>query len=51
MLFDTRWPSARTGGYVQIDETPVDYLDPGRGKAGQGYLWTCASPQGDVLFH
>jgi transposase len=39
------------GGYVQIDETPVDYLDPGRGKTGQGYLWTCASPQGDVLFH
>jgi transposase len=40
-----------SGGYVQIDETPVDYLDPGRGKAAQGYLWTCASPQGDVVFH
>jgi transposase len=40
-----------TGGYVQVDETPIDYLDPGRGKTGQGYLWVCASPQGDVLFH
>ena len=40
-----------SGGYVQIDETPVDYLDPGRGKTGHGYLWTCASPQGDVVFH
>ena len=40
-----------SGGYVQIDETPVDCLDPGRGKAAQGYLWTCASPQGDVVFH
>ena len=40
-----------SGGYVQIDETPIDYLDPGRGKTGQGYLWTCASPQGDVVFH
>jgi len=39
------------GGYVQIDETPIDYLDPGRGKTGQGYLWVCASPNGDVLFH
>jgi transposase len=40
-----------SGGYVQIDETPVDYLDPGRGKTAQGYLWVCASPQGDVVFH
>lgn len=40
-----------SGGYVQIDETPVDYLDPGRGKAAQGYLWTCAKPDGDVVFH
>ena len=41
-----------SGGYVQVDETPIDYLDPGRGKRGQGYLfWTCASAQGDVVFH
>lgn len=39
------------GGYLQIDETPVDYLDPGRGRTGQGYLWTCARPGGDVIFH
>jgi transposase len=39
------------GGYVQVDETPIDYLDPGRGKTGQGYLWTCAVPHGDVVFH
>jgi transposase len=40
-----------SGGYVQIDETPIEYLDPGRGRTGQGYLWTCAKPGGDVLFH
>jgi transposase len=40
-----------SGGYVQVDETPIDYLDPGRGKTGQGYLWVCASPQDDVVFH
>ena len=39
------------GGYVQVDETPVDYLDPGGGQTGQGYLWVCAAPRGDVVFH
>lgn len=39
------------GGYLQIDETPIGYLDPGRGRTAQGYLWTCARPRGDVLFH
>jgi len=37
-------------GYVQVDETPIRYLDPGRGKAGQGYLWTCLRPDGDVFY-
>lgn len=32
------------GGYVQVDETPVDYLEPGNGKTKQGYLWTCSRP-------
>lgn len=38
------------GGYVQADETPVDYLEPGHGKTRQGYLWTCNRPGGDVFF-
>jgi transposase len=38
------------GGYVQVDETPVDYLEPGNGKAKQGYLWTCSRPGGDVFY-
>ena len=38
------------GGYLQIDETPVRYLQPGAGKAPQGYLWTCARPGGDVIY-
>lgn len=38
------------GGYVQVDETPIDYLEPGNGKTKQGYLWTCARPRGDVVF-
>ena len=32
------------GGYVQIDETPVRYLEPGNGKTKQGYLWAVNRP-------
>lgn len=37
-------------GYVQVDETPIEYLDPGRGRTAQGWLWTCSQPGGDVVF-
>jgi transposase len=39
------------GGYVQVDETPVEYLEPGHGQTRQGYLWTCSHPGGDVVYH
>ena len=39
-----------SGGYVQVDETPVDYLEPGNGKTKQGYLWACSRPGGDVFY-
>ena len=39
------------GGYVQVDETPVEYLEPGNGKTKQGYLWTANRPGGDVFYH
>lgn len=38
------------GGYVQIDETPVEYLEPGYGKTKQGYLWTVCRPRKDVFY-
>jgi transposase len=38
------------GGYVQIDETPVEYLEPGYGKTKQGYLWTVCRPAKDVFY-
>ncbi len=37
--------------YRQIDETPIDYLEPGSGKARTGYLWTSNIPGGSVLYH
>jgi hypothetical protein len=38
------------GGYVQIDETPIEYLSPGNGATKQGYLWACKRPGSDVSF-
>jgi transposase len=42
----------RQGGYVQVDETPVNYLDPDeqRAKALQGYLWVMSRPGDDAVF-
>lgn len=38
------------GNYIQVDETPIKYLDPGNGKCAQGYLWVVGQPGGDVIF-
>ena len=39
------------GGYVQVDETPINYLAPGNGKTKQGYLWTVNRPGRDGFYH
>lgn len=38
------------GGYVQVDETPIEYLSPGNGQTKQGYFWACKRPGADVSF-
>lgn len=40
------------GRYVQVDETPVKYLDPDEkpGATRQGYLWVMSRPGDDVVF-
>ncbi len=35
-------------GYLQIDETPVKYLEPGHGKTKQGYFWVLRGRTGTV---
>ena len=41
----------RQSPYVQVDETPVRYLDPEQpGRCGQGYLWTALVPGQCVLY-
>ena len=38
------------GPYLQVDETPIKYLDPGGGKTALGYLWVAHRPGQDVIF-
>lgn len=38
------------GGYAQVDETPLRYLEPGHGQTRLGYLWTCHRPGGDTVY-
>jgi len=40
------------GGYVQLDETPIQYLAPGNGKTAKGFLWASNCPQHkETVFH
>jgi transposase len=39
------------GDYLQVDETPIRYLDPERkGKSHTGYFWVFGRPGGDLCF-
>lgn len=49
-IYETMRTGVMAGGYVQVDETPIRYLEPGHGKTKQGYLWAYSRPGGDVLF-
>ncbi len=41
-----------SGGYVQMDETPIEYLSPGNGKTKNGYLWVAHNPASKAtIFH
>jgi transposase len=50
-IYETIRTGVLGGGNVQVDETPIRYLCPGNGKTKQGYLWVCARPHADTLFH
>jgi transposase len=49
-IYETIRTGVLGGGYVQIDETPIEYLAPGNGQTKLGYLWTAHRPRGDVLY-
>ncbi len=40
-----------SGDYLQVDETPIRYLDTDRkGKSHKGYFWVFGRPEDDVCF-
>ena len=50
-IYDAMRQSLLEGGYLQVDETPIRYLDPDLpGKSQLGYLWTYSRPKGEVIF-
>jgi transposase len=50
MIYEALRDELRACGYLQVDETPVRYLNPGTGKCGLGYLWVYNAPKASVLF-
>lgn len=49
-IYESIHTGVMAGGYVQVDETPVEYLSPGNGQTKQGYLWACKRPGRDISF-
>lgn len=50
MIYEALRDEMRCAAYLQVDETPVNYLNPGTGKCGRGYLWVYKIPKRSVLF-
>jgi len=50
MIYEAIRAEIRTENYLQIDETPVHYQNPGNGKCSQGYLWPYHAPGKAVFF-
>jgi transposase len=36
---------------LQVDETPIRYLNPGHGKTSRGYLWVYLDPQSATVYY
>ncbi len=50
LIYDDMRRDVWRGGYVQLDETPVEYLSPGHGRTKTGYLWTSCRPQVETIY-
>ncbi len=50
MIYEALRDEIRSSRYIQADETPVSFQDPGKKKCGTGYLWTYRAEGVGVLF-
>jgi transposase len=50
LIYDDMRRDVWRGGYVQLDETPVEYLCPGHGQTKIGYLWASCQPRAETIY-
>jgi transposase len=50
MIYEAIRDEISAENYLQIDETPVHYQNPGNGTCSQGYLWVYHAPKKAVFF-
>ena len=50
MIYEAIRDEISAGNYLQIDETPVHYQNPGNGTCSQGYLWAYHAPKKAAFF-
>ena len=50
-VYDAMVRHIQVARYLQVDETPVKFLDPEiKGKTGTGQLWEYGIPRGEIIF-
>jgi transposase len=49
-LYKLQLERLRACSYLQADETPVNYLEPGHGRAKKGYFWVLRNPTQGVVY-
>lgn len=50
-VYDAMKEGLLAGDYLQVDETPLRYLDPDLpGKSYLGYLWAYSRPRAEIIF-
>lgn len=49
-LYERIATKLRQSSYLKVDETPIDCLEPGKGKTATGYFWVYHHPEHGPLF-
>lgn len=44
MIYEAMRAEIRASGYIQVDETPIEYIEPGKGGCAKGQLWAYHAP-------
>lgn len=50
LIYDELRRELQAQDYLQVDESPIQYLSPGHGKTKTGYVWVYHAPRVGILF-